>query len=83
MYYLNDDEGIKYNEEGLLPDAKLKFLMFDMTKEDASFEEILPLLEDKQFINKNTIIISIKNMPDHMEAFLPRKYRRTISENRI
>lgn len=71
LCYLNDDINSGFNEAGMLVNSQLKFIKIDIYREDIDIDEILRLLEDKQYVDKNTILINRDNMPKKIEVYYP------------
>lgn len=85
LCYLNDDINIHFNEAGMLVDSQLKFMKIDVDRNNIYVDEIVRLMEDRRYVEENTIWINRENMPQKIEAILPKKrktsFERSCNEN--
>ena len=61
--YLKDDDGIEYNENGELNDARLHFLKVGRVEDNIYVEDAINLMNNPEYVNENSLYITKKNMP--------------------
>lgn len=68
--YLNEDEGIEYSETGELKNGRLHFLKTELSKQNASIEEVNELMNDNDFISKHSFYVSHECLPLDMKPIM-------------
>lgn len=63
LYYLKNDKNIEFSPDGTLSCAELRFMKISSDSKDISLSDVRQLLENENYVRKNTVGITRENFP--------------------